>query len=176
MENDNDYKKDFQKKAKLDFLRELDVRKRQQKTAWIVAAVLAVVIVLETIVFSVIIARFLNGDGLDDSEMTEEEITPQDFDVDVGEEYDEEGNIVGIEQNCVSSDDGKFEFAYDKTYKRYDSSGSLIDNGIYDLVNGSLVALKDGEEVKKVLYYDGYNVADGLSLYRCDGESRMLEE
>jgi hypothetical protein len=52
----------------------------------------------------------------------------------------------------------------------------LIDNGIYDLVNGSLVALKDGEEVKKVLYYDGYNVADGLSLYRCDGESRMLEE
>ena len=172
---ENDYEKEFQKKAKLELLRELDVRKRQQKTAWMVVAVLAVAIVLETIVFSVVIANSLNGGGSNDFEMTEEEVTSEDYDVDVGEEYDEEGNIVGIEQTCVSDDGGKFEFAYDKAYKRYDSGGNLIDDGVYDLVNGSLVALKDGEGVKQVLYYDGYNVAEGLSLYHCDGESRATE-
>lgn len=172
MENDYDYRKEFQKKAKLDLLQELEVQKRKQKRVWLVVIVLAVVIVLETITFSVILAKSLNGNEADDFAMTEEEVTPQDFDVDVGEEYDEEGNIVGIEQNCVSDDGGKFEFTYDKTYKRYDSDGSMIDNGIYDLVNDSLVALKDSEGVKKVLYYDGYDVAEGLSLYHCDGESR----
>ena len=172
MENDYDYGKEFQKRAKLDLLQELEVQKRKQKRVWLVVIVLAVVIVLETITFSVILANSLNGNETDDFAMTEEEVTPQDFDVDVGEEYDEEGNIVGIEQNCVSDDGGKFEFTYDKTYKRYDSDGSMIDNGIYDLVNDGLVALKDSEGVKKVLYYDGYDVADGLSLYHCDGESR----
>ena len=172
MENDYDYRKEFQKRAKLDLLQELEVQKRKQKRVWLVVIVLVVVIVLETITFSVIFANSLNGNETDDFAMTEEDITPQDFDVDVGEEYDEEGNIVGIEQNCVSDDGGKFEFTYDKTYKRYDSDGSMIDNGIYDLVNDSLVALKDSEGVKKVLYYDGYDVAEGLSLYHCDGESR----
>ena len=166
---------EFEEKFKKDLHNKMVAESLQKKTdqkqsaAWVIVVILAVAIVLETIIFSIIIANYVNKENSDDFEMTENDVTVEDYIVDLGEEYDEEGNIVAIEQKCTSDGGEKFEFKYDKNYKRYGKDGDLVDEGSYDMVNGSLLALKDGTEAGRVLYYDGYSVADGLTLYYCDG-------
>ena len=166
-EYEENFRRDLHKKMESESLQKKINQK--QGVAWAIVVVLAVMILFETIVLSIVLVNASDSNDSYDFETTEDDIVVEDFDVDLGEEYDEEGNVVAIEQKCTSDGGEKFEFKYDKKYKRYGKDGDLVDEGSYDMVNGSLLALKDGTEAGRVLYYDGYSVADGLTLYYCDG-------
>ena len=166
------FKEDLHKKALSDSLKKGKNQADKVKLAWGLVIALVVVVTIESIAFGVYAANSSIEVGEEDEAATEEDVTPEDYVLDYGENYDDDGNIIALEQNCTSNEGDKYSFDYNMNYGYYDNGGGLVETGTYELINESLVAIKNPDSAKNgtVLYYDGQSVADGLKLYYCDGE------
>lgn len=166
------FKEDLRKKALSDSLKKSKNQADKSKLAWGLVIALVVVVMIESIAFGVYAANSSIEVGEGDEAATEEDVTPEDYVLDYGENYDDDGNIIALEQNCTSNEGDKYSFDYNMNYGYYDNGGGLVETGTYELINESLVAIKNPDSAKNgtVLYYDGQSVADGLKLYYCDGE------
>ena len=80
---------------------------------------------------------------------------------------DKSGNITALRVSCTNSDSGaSFTFKDDNTYVEQDSSNKRT-SGTYGVVRNELVTIKSGGK-ERTLYYDGFFVADGATIYDCE--------
>ena len=79
--------------------------------------------------------------------------------------YDNDYNLLAFGLTCVAEDGSSYEFTLDNNYEQYHGAGSLGASGPYTITNDSLISLSGSN---KVLYYDGFDLADGLTIYTCE--------
>ena len=79
--------------------------------------------------------------------------------------YDNDYNLLASGLTCVAEDGSSYEFTLDNKYEQYNGAGSLAASGPYTITNDSLISLSGSN---KVLYYDGFDLADGLTIYTCE--------
>lgn len=79
--------------------------------------------------------------------------------------YDDDYNLIAVNFSCVADDRSSYILTASNYFEQRDSAGSVTASGDYSISNDSLVSLKDSG---KVLYYDGFNIADGLTIYKCE--------
>lgn len=78
--------------------------------------------------------------------------------------YDDEYNLISVNLDCVAEDGAAYELRADNKFEQYNGAGSLAASGPYTITNDSLISLSGSN---KVLYYDGFEIADGLTIYTC---------
>ena len=132
----------------------------------IVAIVLGVITLLESVVliFTLINYFQLANPG-------EVETVPEAEYIEGGDDglsgYDDSGNLIWLNLTCTNKESGnKFVLTKSNKYQYYTGS-TISESGDYAIVNDNLVSLS-GSNSSKVIYYDGYSLADSLTLYDCD--------
>lgn len=79
--------------------------------------------------------------------------------------YDDDYNLIAVNFSCVADDKSSYIFTASNYYEQRDNAGSVTASGPYSVSNSSLISLGDAN---KVLYFDGFNIADGLTIYKCE--------
>lgn len=132
------------------------------KLPLIIAIILGVVTLIETIVLVITLSghfAYLNSN----SEVDYETAVEDDY-VNSAYVYDKDYNLTALNLTCVASDGSTYELTTDNQFSQHDNNGSPIASGSYSITNDSLISLAD---TNKVLYFDGFDVADGLTVYTC---------
>ena len=78
--------------------------------------------------------------------------------------YDDDYNLTSFSLNCIADDGAYYNFGTDNKFEQYNGAGSLAASGPYSITNDNLISLSGSN---KVLYYDGFEIADGLTIYTC---------
>ncbi len=135
------------------------------KLPLIVAAILGVVTLVESIILIVTLINFFQAVNPE-----EEVITSEDTYLDIGEDglsgYDDEGNLIWLNLTCTNKESGdKYVLTESKNFQF--SGSSQTNSGTYTITNDSLISLS-GANGNKVIFYDGYSLADQLTVYDCD--------
>ncbi len=81
--------------------------------------------------------------------------------------FDSNGELATFNAICVTDDGAYFKIFKSGTYEQYDASTNLINSGNYSMVNGIVVSISPD----RVLYYDGYYLADGTTIYDCEADN-----
>ncbi len=166
--DNNNYEQQFSQNVKstMPAPAPIAVGGESSKLPLIVAAILGVVTLVESIILIVTLINFfqLANPGEEDV------ITSEDTYLDIGEDgtsgYDDDGNLVWLNLTCTNSESGdKYTLTESGSYQF--SGSSQTGSGEYTIVNDSLISLT-GASGNKVLFYDGYSIADELTLYDCD--------
>ena len=139
----------------------------------VVAIVLGVITLVETVILAVTLVNFFQVVN-----PAEEEAIESDYEPFSGEDestgYNDDDELVWLNVTCTNKDsDSKYVFTKSKSYQLYNGS-NLVNSGSYTIVNDSLVSLSGNEG--KVLFYDGWSIADGLTIYDCDFEVEETTE
>lgn len=137
----------------------------------IIAAILAVGMVLESIALVIAISNY--SSLVDENAEEASEVPIEDTYDETKFVYDENYNLLAVDLKCTAENGSTFTFNLDKGYKQHDSTGD--SSGTYTITNDSLISLSGSD---KILYYDGFDVADGLTIYDCaepDTESSSAE-
>lgn len=79
--------------------------------------------------------------------------------------WDESYNLTAMNLTCTAEDGSYFTFDLNNKYEEHNSTSAIASLGSYAITNGSLVSLSNSG---KVLYYDGWDIADGLTIYKCE--------
>ena len=133
------------------------------KLPLIIAIVLAVITLIESIA---LIITSSNYSALLNRESNEEYEAPVENDfVDEAYAYDDDYNLTALSFVCTAEDGSRYILGIDNKYEQYNGGDSLVSSGSYTISNDALISLSDNN---KVLYYDGINIADGLTVYNCE--------
>ena len=142
------------------------------KLPLIVAIVLAIVTLVETIA---LIISLTNRPTTSVSE-PEEDVYYGEVPVN-GEEYsdenytyDDELNLIAFRATCVAENGSSYSFDISNNFTY---SGDSSSNGTYTISDSDLISLSNND---KVLYYNGISVADGLTIYNCEEETKSDAE
>ena len=65
---------------------------------------------------------------------------------------------------CTNNQGASVTLDTSNNYKYKSAGGSSDVTGSYNIVNDSLISLPEAD---KVLYYDGFDLADRLDIYSC---------
>ena len=135
------------------------------KLPLIIAIVLAIVTLVESIVL--IIALSNRPSVQTETSENNDYQTPIAYDdyIRSAYVYDDDYNLIAVNFSCVADDKSSYILTASNYFEQRDSAGSVTASGDYSISNDSLVSLKDSG---KVLYYDGFNIADGLTIYKCE--------
>lgn len=131
----------------------------------IIAIALAAVTLVESIALIITLNNYfsyVNDDYIEEDD-TEDIVTQYDNYV-----YDDDYNLTAINLTCKNDDGTSYVFTTDGKYQALNSSSSLSNFGTYTITNDSLISLNNTDGTNKVLYYDGFSVADGLTIYSCE--------
>ena len=79
--------------------------------------------------------------------------------------YDKDYNLIAMNLTCTNSEGSTISLDTSNAYTIHGTNGSSDTSGSYVIANDSLVSLP---EISKVLYYDGFDLADGLVIYSCN--------
>lgn len=142
----------------------------------ILSILLAIVVLVESVALVIFAINYgavldLYGETEYDENTTGTNDSPDALNEGAVFSYDENYNITAFEITCTAEDGSKFAFTKSGTYQKTDSSSNSIDSGNYSITNGSAVILKSANNPgDKIVYYDGYDVIEGLSFYTCETE------
>ncbi|MBQ3432837.1 hypothetical protein IJG22_00890 [Candidatus Saccharibacteria bacterium] len=174
MDNSNDYNQQFIQSVKASVQSQpippqKTTSSRTQNSSIIYTAIiiaLVIVILVESITIAVLINNLFYGEGddgyIDNTETAAEDLSHGNY------IYGSDGKLVALNAKCINNNDGSsYEFTTEGDY-HYNNSGALPSSGIYTIQNDSLISLQSSLSGDKVLYYDGLNLADGLTIYVCD--------
>lgn len=147
----------------------------------VITIILAVIIVLESIVLiAVIVSSNMQQSSSEDFAEEYEEIEEDEGEEDLTEtdptEYEidayyyKDNSLSAFSLICIQDSSlASFNFSPDNSVREYDSSSSLIASGTYSISNEHLIKITYSNDNKeRVLYYDGTNIADGLTIYYCN--------
>ena len=166
MENDN-FEQQFQQNLQASMAQPVANESSSGKLPLIISIALAAVILVESIALVITLNNYfaiMNGEEDGDAITVEEE--PADNGVYV---YDDNYNLTAMNITCTSENGAKFVLTNTKNYQELDSSSSQIGSGTYSIINDSLIPLSGANNnQERVLYYDGFNLADGTTLYECE--------
>ena len=137
------------------------------KLPLVVAIVLGIVTLIESIILIVTLINFFQVVNPVEEEIS---VDVEEYDT-IGDEdeftgYNDNDELVWLNLTCTNEDsNSKYVFTKTKDFQQFKGS-DIVNSGTYSIVNDTLVSLSgDGG---KVLFYDGYSVADGLTIYDCD--------
>ena len=163
--DNNDFEQQFTQKVKSSVppAQPVAVREEPSKLPLIIAAVLAAITLIESIVLVITLINYFQIIN----PIEDDNIAESDYFVDDGlSGYDENGSLIWLNLTCTNKDSGdKIVLTESKSFQQYKGS-SVTESNTYTIVNDSLISLSGDEE--KVLFYDGYSIADGLKIYDCD--------
>ena len=175
--NDNSYEQEFIKNVKRASVSPVgNGANGSSKLPLVVSILLAVVVLLESvalIVFAINYAEVLDLYGGDVvAEYDSSKDSPEDLSENSNFTFDKDYNVIAFNLECVAEDDTKYSFTKAGEYKKTDKTSAVTDSGSYSIVNSGAVVLNGGSDTangeKKIVYYDGYNIMDGLDFYTCD--------
>lgn len=86
--------------------------------------------------------------------------------------YDDDYNLTAFNLICTTEDGSYFSFDSDKKFEQHNTTGAISASGSYTITNDSLITLSGSD---KVLYYDGFDIADGLTIYNCEENAVATE-
>ena len=146
------------------------------KTLKIFVVILAVLVVVEALMIGFMALNYPKQTQDSESiveEEEEEETVDGDEESDEGEtvsgpEYvlDDDNNLVAFNLVCTGENGDVWTFKGDNSYS-YDGVSNEIENGTYTVLRDSIISLA-GDQGSRVLYYDGFVVADGTTIYDCE--------
>lgn len=152
---------------------------KSPKIPLIVAAVLGVVVVIETIFLVMAMTNNPNvateEEEVYDETALEEETLEED---DGSYVYDEDDNLIAVEATCTAENGASFALTTDNKYSQYDATSNQVGSGTYSIIESSVIPLTSANagDPQKVLYYDGWILADGTTIYNCEEEVTEEEE
>ena len=172
--DNNDFEQQFTKNLKDSapvVAQPMEASVGSSKLPLIVAIVLAVVTLVESIALIIALNNVNTALSFNEvEEYTDEELAEGDYYDEENFTYDEDFNITAFKDTCTASDGSSYTFDLSN---KYSLSGASSSNGTYTVVDGDLIALSNSD---KVLYYNGVNVADGLTIYECNSTAGFEEE
>ena len=132
------------------------------KLPLVIAIALAAITLVESIVLLITLSNYFA--------VTNEE--PADWDIASEEEvdsgvytYDDNYNLTAFNLKCTAEDGSYYTLDTDNQYEEHNAADAIVASGPYSITNDSLVSLSGSN---KVLYYDGFDIADGLTIYTCE--------
>lgn len=132
------------------------------KLSLVVIIALAAITLLESIVLIITLSNYFTAVNdyfaIEDDYEGEEDIISDD-DIYNAYVYDSNYNLTAMELTCTADDGSSYSFTKSNSYTGGGNSGA------YTITNDSLVSLSGSG---KVLYYDGFDLADGLTIYKCE--------
>ena len=141
----------------------------QSPLALVVAIILGIIVILESIALIVAIANYPTS--TDSSSLADEENADT---AEVSTEYSESsyrysdsGDLVAFSGTCNNSEGATLKLNKENTYSKVNPSGATTESGNYEITRGNIISTSNGG----VMYYDGYSVADGLNIYNCELET-----
>lgn len=145
----------------------------KSKLPIIISIVLAVIVVVESIALIITMNNYLaivdevpaydEDEGYIEDEEGEEAI-------DNNYVYNDSDALVAMNANCKATDGSAITL---DTSGNYTATGPLAGSGTYTITNDSLISLSGSN---KVIYYDGWDLADGLTIYSCEEDTTNTEE
>ena len=142
-------------------------REGSSKLPLIISIVLGAVTLIESIILVITLVNFFQvvnpiEEGINPD--VEEYDTIGDDDEFVG--YNDDDEVDWLNLTCTNEETGnQYVLTQSKNFQKYENS-SLVNSGSYAVFNDSLISLSGDEG--KVLFFDGYSIADGLTVYDCD--------
>ena len=128
----------------------------------VVIACLSFIIFLQTIAIIIILTNFTSSAKPTTSDDTGS--VPRE---NINATFDSNGELATFNAVCVTNNGAYFKIFKSGTYEQYDASANLINSGNYSMVNGIVVSISPN----RALYYDGYYLADGTTIYDCEADN-----
>lgn len=171
MDNNSDFAQQFTQNIKATatqpaYTTQPPVASNGAKLPLIVAAILAVVVLVESIALIITLNNYFSFFGENNS-YGEEAATTEDGYTDGNFIYDANDNLTAMNLTCTTEDGRSYGFSIDGKYQQLSGPDILSSFGTYTITNDTLIALNNSANNGKVLYYDGLNLADGLTIYEC---------
>lgn len=129
----------------------------------VIAIILAIIVLIESIVLIIVLANLFGG-YVSDLDVTYEISDDE-------EEYyifDDQGDISAFSITCTSDDNSQYSFGKNQQYKAYNAESELLDSGSYSIIRSDIIVLGEPSTNNKTLFYDGANVVDDLVFYECE--------
>lgn len=166
MENEN-FEQQFQQNLQASMAQPVANNTGSGKLPLIISIALAAVVLVESIALVITLNNYFaitNGDeDVEEVAIDEEEENNGVY------IYDDDYNLTAMNITCTAENGAKFVLTNAKNYQELDSSSSQIGSGSYSITNDSLVSLSGANNnQERVLYYDGFSLADGTTLYECE--------
>ena len=170
MENDS-FKNQFKQNIQTTLAREqVTTKSADSKLPLAIALALAAVLIVETIALMVFIINYIP------SSVSEPSYSDEGSEYLAGSYlYDENSDLYAINVECTSESGAVFSFSINNQYNEL-TQDSSDTNGTYSISHSKLILLSEprsnGEE--RVLYFDGFSLADGTTFYDC--QDKDIEE
>lgn len=163
--DNNDFEQEFSQKVKSSVSpsKPVTVSGEPSRLPLIIAAVLAAITLIESIILVITLVNYFQ----EMNPIVDDAVVEEDYYVEDGlSGYDNDGNLIWLDLTCTNKDSGdKIILSKSNTLQQFEGS-TLVKSSTYSIVNDSLISLSGDEG--KVLFYDGWSVADGLKIYDCD--------
>ena len=136
------------------------------KLPWIITAILAVIVVAESITLTFLLVNYFNE---------EEDYPPELVRDDINTEegifyYDREGYLIAFVLTCTSKDGTKYSFQSNNQYQKYNDA-ELLTTGTYTISENDAVNLKSSTDEEEKYFYDGFSIESETESYDCEDES-----
>ena len=131
------------------------------KLPLVIAIALAAITLVESIALVITLSNYFAITSGEDEGYE----VPVDEVVDANYVYDNNYDLTAINFTCTAEDGSYYNLTTDNQFEQYNGAGSLAASGSYTIKNDSLISLSGSN---KVLYYDGFDIADGLTVYICE--------
>lgn len=79
--------------------------------------------------------------------------------------YNDDGDLTAMNLSCAAEDGSYYKLDTTNKYEFHNTTGAIAGTGTYAVTNDSLISLSGSD---KVLYYNGFDIADGLTIYTCE--------
>ncbi len=163
MDNEN-FKQQFTQNIRSASVQPVAAVGAPSRLPFIIALALAAIVLVESIALLVTLTNYFSAVNNYFAVEPDDVINEEAY-VDNTYVFDKDGNLSAMELICTSTAGNKYVFNKDNTFVQSDSSSNQTGSGSYSITNDSLISLNNSDHV---LYYDGFSVADGTTLYSCE--------
>lgn len=138
------------------------------KLPLVIAIALAAVTLVESIVLLITLTNYFSY--LNDMSEGDTAITPEDDSyLSSIYTYDNNDHLVAMNLTCKAEDGAYYVFTTEKKFEQHNTTGAVTSSGTYTITNDSLISIPSANGTEsKTLYYDGFDVADELTIYECE--------
>lgn len=129
----------------------------------VIAIALAAIVLVESIALIITLGNYFsltNNSGTEEIEMDNAYQEDSDY------VYNDNDELTAIKLTCEAPDGSYYVFDVNNKYEEHNSTSAIANSGTYKITHDKLISLSNGD---KILYYDGFEIADGLTIYSCEG-------
>lgn len=164
--DNNSFEQQFAQNLKTTAVTPVAEPQSGSKLPLVVAIALAAVTLVETIVLIITLSNYfslVNNDLLGTGDY-EEPVDDDLAEYDNYYTYNSDNNLTAMNLICTSQNGDKYTTNLSNNYT-FTSSDGTTNSGTYTITNDSLIQLSGSN---KVVFYDGFSIADGLTIYECE--------